>query len=235
MIKVKEAFREELLWIVDMLKSEGVNCKKTIIYVRSINVCFEIYLWMCISLGIEAFDKEKGVANRLIEMFHANTDEESKSRILDTLISEQSTLRILISTVAFGMGVNVPDIGIVVHWGLPSSALNYWQETGRCARDGREGYAICYAYSRSVTKCEDDSLKLVPESDECLRYKVLSSFLLDGMNKKELTKIKDKTVCEGECSGNCRCSNCMCCIICWRKCTCEARVTNCKEFYISKS
>jgi superfamily II DNA helicase RecQ len=68
-----------------------------------------------------------------------------ETRILEEFTKADSNIKVLISTVAFGMGVNITDIDIVVHWGLPTSPLSYWQEVGRCSRDGRNGYAVCYA------------------------------------------------------------------------------------------
>jgi superfamily II DNA helicase RecQ len=44
-----------------------------------------------------------------------------------------SKIRVLITTVAFGMGVNIPDISYVLHWGVPITVVAYWQEVGRCA------------------------------------------------------------------------------------------------------
>jgi hypothetical protein len=52
-------------------------------------------------------------------------------KILEEFTKADSNIKVLISTVAFGMGVNITDIDIVVHWGLPTSPLSYWQEVGR--------------------------------------------------------------------------------------------------------
>ena len=61
-------------------------------------------------------------------MFHRNIDEESNSRILQSF---KIQLRCLFSTVAFGMSVQIPNVELVVHWGVPKSVLRYWQEVGR--------------------------------------------------------------------------------------------------------
>ncbi|KAJ8304519.1 hypothetical protein KUTeg_018102 [Tegillarca granosa] len=177
-------------------------------------------------MGLDAFANEKSVGNRLIEMFHANTDESSKTRLLETFISVNSKIRVLISTVAFGMDVNVPDVEIIVHWGLPPTALSYWQETGRCGRDGRPSYAICYAYKRSVTKCEDDLLKETSENNECTRYCILKS-----LKKNVLEEILKKKECDKKCAELCRCDFCMCCSKCILKCKCLRKVENVRVFY----
>ena len=61
-------------------------------------------------------------------MYHAGTNEEDKTRISTTFRMASSVIRVLIATVAFGMGVDIPDIRIVVHWGLPDNIMQYWQQ-----------------------------------------------------------------------------------------------------------
>ena len=177
------------------------------------------------SLNEKAFAGEPSTNTRKVEMFHANTDSDSKNRILKEFTNTAGNLKVIVSTVAFGMGVNITDIDIVLHWGLPSSVLSYWQEVGRCARDGRQGYAICYAYKRSYSKLgEDDELRKVLK--ECNRVTILDNFLLVGMDKKSLEEISDKEDCEEICDNICGCMKCKCCIVCQRQCKCKAKVTD---------
>ncbi|XP_041357457.1 DEAD-box ATP-dependent RNA helicase 53, mitochondrial-like [Gigantopelta aegis] len=94
------------------------------------------------------------IGKRRVEMFHASTDMTTKTRIMDQFKKHDGSIKVLISTVVFGMGVDIRNVDIVVHWGLPSTSLNYWQEIGRCARD-----AVCYAFKRSQSR----SLSYVPQ------------------------------------------------------------------------
>lgn len=64
----------------------------------------------------KAYYRHTSIDTRMIEMFHANTDAKSKKRILTTFRSEGGTVRILICTVAVGIGINIPDIRIVLIW-----------------------------------------------------------------------------------------------------------------------
>ena len=153
------------------------------------------------------------IKNRRVEMFHANTDADTKTRILEDFTQTNGSRTLLISTVAFGMGVNIRDVDIVVHWGLPTSCLAYWQEIGRCGRDGRDSYAICYAYKRSYSKLQDDEFKTIVDLDTCLRTHILQIFLLDGMDASTLTALKDHVRCSGKCDI-CSCTKCKCCIVC---------------------
>ncbi|XP_021355510.1 uncharacterized protein LOC110451699 [Mizuhopecten yessoensis] len=180
----KENFEVELKWILDHLK-EPEDGKKMIVYVRSINLCYRIYLW----LTTELMDVNEELVKR-IQMFHANTDSETKEKIMLNFVTNcimDSGIQLLISTVAFGLGVHITDIDIVIHWGLPSTALDYWQEIGRCARDGRTGHAICYVF-KSVAKCEDNAFIETAKVDRCIRVCVLSQFLLEGMDRTALDK-----------------------------------------------
>jgi ATP-dependent DNA helicase RecQ len=71
-------------------------------------------------------------------MYHKSTHQDSKERILTEFKSGSSRIRCIITTVALGMGLDIRDVQLVVHIGCPKSILSYWQEAGRCARDGRQ-------------------------------------------------------------------------------------------------
>ena len=66
--------------------------------------------------------------NRLVDMFHAASCETDKERILHDFPQKNSPIRILIATIAFGLGIDIPDIRLVINWGMPSNMLQYWQE-----------------------------------------------------------------------------------------------------------
>lgn len=75
----------------------------------------------------------------MIEMYHSRTDESSMHRILSDFKNSESNIKIIFATVAFGLGLDIPNINIVVCWGVSSSAMNFWQELGRCAWNGSDG------------------------------------------------------------------------------------------------
>jgi len=54
------------------------------------------------------------------------------------------------------MGIQITDVRVVIHWGLPKTVLCYWQEIGRAGRDGNNSYAMCYVYGRSMIKKKTD-------------------------------------------------------------------------------
>lgn len=110
---------------------------KTLRYVISDGKCEELCIWMHGLLKEKAYYRHTSIDTRMIKMFHAHTDAKSKGRILTTFCSDSGTIRILICSVAVGIGINIPDISIVLILGLPPSFLQLWQETGRAERDGR--------------------------------------------------------------------------------------------------
>ena len=86
-------------------------------------------------------------------MFTRVCTETKKEQIITLFSSTASKLRILVSTTTFGMGVDVPDICIVIHWGVPSMEEQYVQKTGRAG--SQKATAILYndKCRKHVTKC----------------------------------------------------------------------------------
>lgn len=129
----------------------------------------------------------KDINLRLVEMFHGQTDEESQERILENFTDANGPLRCVIATIAFGLGVQVPDIDYVIHWGPSKDVLSYWQEVGRCARGGGPGTACLYIYPRSMdARCiGEDMLELVNSvlnTNMCVRAGILRKLHVPGMD-----------------------------------------------------
>ena len=78
---------------------------------------------------------------RLVDMFMSSSHPTVKEEILQCFTSASAPLRIVICTIAFGMGVNPPDVRRIIHFGPPHSIVDYIQGIGRCGRDGKEAYA----------------------------------------------------------------------------------------------
>ena len=214
------ADRNNFQWLFDDLATQGNQCDKTIIYCRTVGEVTATFGEFLDKLGPRIYcngDKTV-IENRLVDQYSSVIAESSKRRILK-LFSIPSNLRVVIATLAFGMGIDIPDIRHILIWGYPETICHYWQELGRASRDAQGGRCIFYpAFVPGTIKCSDalrTVISRISEPNTCLRLKILQHLWLPEMG--DLPPMKDR--CNGSCS-KCDCASCTCCHTCKQACPC---------------
>jgi ATP-dependent DNA helicase RecQ len=164
--------RKNISYLVRQVEEKGTYLVKTlnkvggsgIVYVRSRKRCKEV-AEMLVARGIEA------------DFYHAGLPDELRDKKQASWTVGKT--RVIVATNAFGMGIDKADVRFVIHWDVPDSIENYFQESGRAGRDNKPAYAVLL-YSPADKSRLNDSLRQKFPAVEKIKdtYEALCNFLM---------------------------------------------------------
>ena len=139
--------------------------------------------------------------------YHAGLDSHTRVANQDAFLMEK--IEIIVATIAFGMGIDKPDVRFVIHYDMPKSLEGYYQETGRAGRDDGEGICIAFYDIKDLHKLEKFSTKKAVAEQE-----IVKQLLAETAAYAETTSCRRKHLLHyfGENYENENCQNCDVCI-----------------------
>jgi ATP-dependent DNA helicase RecQ len=164
--------RKNISYLVRQVEEKGTYLVKTlnkvtgsgIVYVRSRKRCKEV-AEMLVGNGIDA------------DFYHAGLPDELRDKKQASWSAGKT--RVIVATNAFGMGIDKADVRFVIHWDIPDSIENYFQESGRAGRDNKPAYAVLLYSPADKTRLNDSLRQKFPPVEKIKdTYEALCNFLM---------------------------------------------------------
>lgn len=207
-IEVVDDLRVNFGWLIERLKVKGISTERVIIFCQSRKQCTELYSLFKDELGPQSYHLTSGNTIRddrtcLFAMYHLTTLAEQKVTVENSFREPEGIVRVLFCTSSFGMGVDVKNCNLCIHYGPPSTTDEYLQQSGRIGRDGATSHAVLLKYKRCYQRTKvDTEMKNFCQTNSCRRQVLMSSMI-----NAHSAGIEIKHLCCDICAITC---NCLC-------------------------
>ena len=193
---------EAFQWLVEELGRLRRALPCVIVFCRSITTCSKLYKFFLTELCENSYEPPNSkpcIKTRLFAMFHSRVDDQDKKTIMSSV--KDGSCRVIFSTIAFGMGVDIADIHMIIHYGPSKDVDDYLQESGRGGRNGELSHAILYTYPGCTLGYVSPAMKkYVSNTDTCRRRLLLEQF--PGLHQFDTL---DQHSCCDVCTRECQC------------------------------
>lgn len=203
-----QSIEESFTPLAKELIDKQQHADRTIVFCQRLNDCANVFAFFKSYLG-QKFLISQSVCDhtkyRLVDMYTSCNNSHVKKEILEAFTSPDSPLRVVIATIAFGLGVDCPDVRRIIHLGPTEDIESYVQQVGRAGRDGNSSHASLLFRKKYTKRVEQSMLEYCYNKTSCRRDLLYHDF--DGYNRKEI-----KTLCQccDVCAAVCECSACTC-------------------------
>ena len=187
-------------WLLDELREKKELCDRTVIYCQTIKQCGLLYATNRAALGNNMYIGNKGNNNCLVEMLRSCTPSANKEYFIKSFQQGCGVIRVLMATIAFGMGVNCQAVSRVIHFAPSKNIESYAQETGRAGRNGSQAIAYLLNNGLLLNHVELD-IKSYIKTDMCRRKTILKHFAENAVVESVLH------LCCDNCAAKCECGS----------------------------